>query len=114
MRAEPTASWIKPPSRTLVDLSGSYGTLSQPGTAEIKTDILHGDAERDQYFAPRVFGFARVAFDHNFSQDLDLQQSYGGGLGWTVIKSGAAELDLKVAIDYIRQDFRDLLLKSGA
>jgi len=105
VRAEPTASWLNPSSRTLIDLSGSYGTLSQPGTAEIKTDILHGDAERDQYFAPRVFGFARVAFDHNFSQDLDLQQSYGGGLGWTVVKSAAAELDLKVAIDYIRQTF---------
>ena len=81
VRAEPTASWLNPSSRTLVDLSGSYGTLSQPGTPEIKTDILHGDAERDQYFSARLFGFARVAFDHNFSQDLDLQQSYGGGLG---------------------------------
>jgi hypothetical protein len=105
VRAEPTASWLNPSSRTLVDLSGSYGTLSQPGTAEIKTDILHGDAERDQYFAPRLFGFARVAFDHNFSQDLDLQQSYGGGLGWTVIKTSTAEFDLKVAMDYIRQTF---------
>jgi hypothetical protein len=105
VRAEPTASWLNPSSRTLVDLSGSYGTLSQPGTAEIKTDILHGDAERDQYFTPRVFAFARVAFDHNFSQDLDLQQSYGGGLGWTVIKTGTAEFDLKAAVDYIRQTF---------
>jgi hypothetical protein len=106
VRAEPTASWLNPSSRTLIDLSGSYGTLNQPGTAEIKTDILHGDAERDQYFSPRLFAFARVALDHNFSQNLDLQQSYGGGLGWTVIKTGTAELDLKVAMDYIRQTFQ--------
>ncbi len=80
--------------------------MSQPGTAEIKTDILHADAERDQYFSPSLFGFGRVAFDHNFSQDLNLQQSYGGGLGWTVIKTGVSELDLKASIDYIRQTFQ--------
>ena len=106
VRAEPTASWLNPSSRTLFDVSASYGTLSQPGTAEIKTDILHADAERDQYFSPSLFGFGRVAFDHNFSQDLNLQQSYGGGLGWTVIKTGVSELDLKASIDYIRQTFQ--------
>jgi len=105
VRAEPAVNWLNPSSRTIVDLSGSYGTLNQPGTPQIKTDILHGDAERDQYFSPRVFAFAQAAFDHNFSQGLDLQQSYGGGLGLTVFKSGNAEFDLKGAIDYIRQSF---------
>ena len=111
VRAEPTASWLNPSSRTLFDLSGSYGTLTQPGTSEIKTDILHGNAERDQYFSPRMFGFGQAAFDHNFSQGLDLQQSYGGGLGWTVIKTTAAEFDLKGSVDYIRQSFPGLCLQ---
>ncbi len=105
VRTEPSVNWLNPGSRTLINFSTTYGTLSQPGTPEIKTDILHGDAERDQYFSPRFFGYGQVAYDHNFSQGLDLQQSYGGGIGWTVFKTGTSEFDVKGAVDYIRQSF---------
>ena len=30
---------------------------------------------------------------------------YGGGIGWTAYKTGAAELDLKAGVSYIRQSF---------
>jgi Protein of unknown function, DUF481 len=106
VRAEPTESWMNPGSRTLVNFSSSYGTLSQPGTPDVKTNVIHAGAERDQYFSPRLFGFGQAAFDHNFSQGLSLQQTYGGGIGWTVIKRDADELDLKGAIDYVRQSFQ--------
>jgi Protein of unknown function, DUF481 len=46
-----------------------------------------------------------VAFDHNFSQNLDLQQIYGGGLGWTALKTENQTLDLKGTIQYARQSF---------
>jgi hypothetical protein len=48
-----------------------------------------------------------VAYDHNFSQGLDLQQSYGGGAGWTVIKNANQTLDLKVSLSYVSQRFKD-------
>jgi len=32
-------------------------------------------------FSPRFYGLAQVAFDHNFSQSLNLQQIYGAGIG---------------------------------
>lgn len=107
VRTEPTESWMDPSTRTLLDFSASYGKVSQPGLPDIKTDIYHADAEEDKYFSPRLFGFGQAAFDHNYSQGLDLQQMYGGGVGWTAYKTAAAELDLKAAMSYIHQGFSD-------
>ena len=42
----------------------------------MKTSIYHADAERDEYFSPAVFAFGQAQYDHNFSQGLDLQQTY--------------------------------------
>jgi hypothetical protein len=107
VRTEPTESWLDPSTRTLLNFSAAYGKVSQPGVPDIKTDIFHAGAEEDKYFSPRMFGFGQAAFDHNFSQGLDLQQMYGGGLGWTAYKTGAAELDVKAAVSYIHQGFSD-------
>ncbi len=82
-----------------------YGTLSQPETPTVKTDIYHGGIERDEYFSPAIYGFVQAGFDHNFSQGLDLQQTYGAGIGWSVIKRPNASLDLKAGVTYMRQDF---------
>ncbi|HTQ58468.1 MAG TPA: DUF481 domain-containing protein [Bryobacteraceae bacterium] len=106
-RTAPGVSWLDPSTRTLFDFSAAYGKVSQPGLQDIKTAIYHGDAEEDKYFSARLFGFGNAAFDHNFSQGLDLQQTYGGGLGWTVYKTAAAELDLKAAASYIHQSFQE-------
>jgi len=49
VRVEPSVNWLNPSNRTLFDFSGSYGKVSQPGVPDIKTDIVHADAERDEY-----------------------------------------------------------------
>jgi len=105
VRSEPTESWLLPSTRTLVGFNAAYGKVSQPGSPDIKTDIFHAGAEEDKYFSPRLFGFGQAAFDHNYSQGLDLQQMYGGGLGWTAYKTAGEELDVKAAISYIHQSF---------
>ena len=105
VRTEPTESWLNPSNRTIIDFSTAYGKVTQTGLATIKTDIYHADAEEDKYFSPSLFGYAQTAFDHNYSQGLDLQQMYGGGIGWTVYKTGAVELDLKGAMSYVHQGF---------
>src|SRR5262249_41688487 len=92
--------------RTSIDISTSYGELSQPGTPTVKTSILHGEAERDQYFDHNIFGFARAAFDHNYSQGLNLQQTYGGGVGWAAIHTASQVFDLKAGATYVRQEFK--------
>src|SRR6266566_3733823 len=54
--------------RTKLDFAASYGTVKQPDTPLVKTEIYHANAERDEYFSASVFAFAQAAFDHNFSQ----------------------------------------------
>ena len=107
IRAIPTETWLDPRNRTTFDLSASSGYLLQPGSPKLKTEILHADAERDEYFRGKdVFGFVQTSFDHNYSQGLDLQQNYGGGIGWTVIKHANTTLDLKASVNYARQSFQ--------
>jgi Protein of unknown function, DUF481 len=122
IRQVPTASWLNPRNRTSLDFSGSFGKITQPAytvpasppttttptivaAVTSKSAIYHADAERDEYFSPRVFALAQTAFDHNYAQDLDLQQIYGGGLGWTVLKTAKQEGDLKGTVQYEKQQF---------
>jgi hypothetical protein len=121
VRAIPNASWLDPRNRTSVDFTGSFGKITEPGYTEpptppattptivpaatTKSAIYHADAERDEYFSRRFFALAQTAFDHNFSQDLDLQEIYGGGFGWTVLKTPKQEGDLKATVQYEKQLF---------
>jgi uncharacterized protein DUF481 len=105
VRTIPTVSWLDPRNRTIFDFTGAYGTVTQPGTAGTKTNIIHFDAEHDWYFSPRFYFLVDTSFDHNYSQGLDLQQIYGGGLGYTLIKTPKQELDLKFDIHYERQSY---------
>ncbi|HUX28059.1 MAG TPA: DUF481 domain-containing protein [Terracidiphilus sp.] len=113
-RVVPTVSWLQRRNRTTLDFTGSFGKITQPAyvsagvlvpAVATKSAIYHADAERDQYFSPRFFTLAQTAFDHNFGQDLDLQQIYGGGFGWTVLKTPKQEADLKGTIQYEKQQF---------
>ncbi len=105
VRAIPTENWLEPSNRTSLNLNAAYGEVTQPATPSIKTAIFHGDLERDEYFSPRFYGFGQGAFDHNFSQGLDLQQTYSGGIGWTLIDRANETLDLKTSLSYVRQEF---------
>ncbi|HUA98065.1 MAG TPA: DUF481 domain-containing protein [Terracidiphilus sp.] len=105
VRAEPSENWLAPRDRTAFDFSTSYGELSQPNTPTIKTSIYHADAERDEYLVDSIFAFGQASFDHNFSQGLDLQQNYGGGIGWTILQASNQTLDIKGSVSYIRQQF---------
>ncbi len=114
-RVVPTVSWLDPRNRTLVDYSQSYGKITDPSYTDAngnfvpstftKSSIFHADAERDQYISPRFYFLGQVSFDHNFSQSLDLQQIYGVGVGYTIIKTPKQELDAKATVQYERQAF---------
>lgn len=105
LRTIPDEDWLRRRNRTQVDFSFSYGTLTEPATPTIKTEIYHGDVQRDEYLSTSLFAFVQGAFDHNYAQGLNLQQTYGGGLGWSVIKRANESLDLKAGVTYIRQEF---------
>lgn len=116
VRVVPTVSWLVTRNRTSMDFIGSFGKITEPAYRDpttslivpaivTKSAIYHADAERDEYFAPRIFGLGQTAFDHNFSQNLDLQQIYGGGIGWTLLKDPKQEADLKATVQYEKQQF---------
>jgi hypothetical protein len=105
VRTIPGVSWMDPRNRTTADFTAAYGSLSQPGAATTKTNIVHADAEHDWFLSPRLYALVDTSFDHNYSQGLNLQQIYGGGLGFVLIKTPRQELDLKGDIHYERQNF---------
>jgi Protein of unknown function, DUF481 len=105
VRAIPTVDWLDPRNRTLVDFTGAYGEVTQPGTSTLKSNIIHGDIEHDWYVSPRFYFLVDAAFDHNFSQGLNIQQLYGAGAGYTFVKTPKQELDLKFDIHFERQQY---------
>lgn len=118
VRLVPSVTFLPPRNRTTFNLIETYGKATSkiippppiqnppsPTDTVTKTSIFHTDAERDEYFNPRFYALANVAFDHNFSQGLDLQQLYGAGIGWTPIQTAKQQLDLKADIHYEKQKF---------
>jgi hypothetical protein len=112
VRAIPNEDWLAARNRTLFNFVASYGKVHQPNIPDVKTDLIHFDGERDEYFSPRVYALETGAYDHNFSLGLTLQQTYGGGLGWTAVKSAKQTLDLKASGSYISQRFTDSTTKN--
>lgn len=119
VRVVPTVSWLDPRNRTSIDYAQSYGKITQPAytaadgtfvpSTSTKSSILHVGAERDLYLSSRAYVLGTVSFDHNYSQSLDLQQIYGGGFGYTVIKTPIQELDFKAVVQYERQAFANVI-----
>lgn len=105
VRVVPTVAWLNPRNRTSMDFTASYGKITEPGTTPLKSSIYHADAERDEFLTARFFALGQTAFDHNFSQDLDLQQIYGGGFGFTALKTPKQEADVKGTVQYEKQQF---------
>jgi hypothetical protein len=115
VRVAPTVAWMPPRNRTALNIVETYGKNTSPGaipqtvppTPSVTTlsSIFHTDAERDEYFSPRFYTLADLSFDHNYAQGLQLQQVYGGGIGWTPLKSPKQQLDLKAGLHYEKQAF---------
>lgn len=122
-REIPTVPWMLPRNKTTLNVTESYGKESIPvippttpasPPVTILNSIFHADAERDEYFKPQFYGLAETSFDHNYAQGLELQQVYGGGIGWTVFKTGTQELNLKADIQYEKQQFITTSVNGGA
>ena len=112
VRANPDENWLAARNRTLFNFVSSYGKVHEPTTPEVKTDLIHFDGERDEYLSSRLYALEQAAYDHNFSLGLTLQQTYGGGLGWTVVKSARQTLDVKASGSYMSQQFADATNKN--
>lgn len=115
VRAIPTVDWLSPRNKTSLGFTGSFGKIIQPSYTDstgtyvasvtTKSALYHAAAERDEYISTRLYLLGAAAFDHNYSQSLDLQQVYGGGLGWTALKTAHRQADLKATLQYEKQSF---------
>ncbi len=120
VRIVPTVTWLRPQNRTSAAFTGSFGKITEPAytipatpvsppvfvpEVTTKSALYHAEAERDEYFSPRFYGLVQIAYDHNYAQNLDLQQIYGGGFGWTFLKTPKQEADVKGTIQYERRSF---------
>lgn len=111
VRAIPTVNWVKPKNKTIFDATASYGLVREPAIAGVqdassaKTNILHGDLERDQYVTTRFYYLVDASADHNVGSGLQVQQDYGGGAGATIISEKTRTLDVKGDVHYEKQDF---------
>jgi hypothetical protein len=115
VRSIPTTAWLPPKSKSILNLSATYGLAKDSeinlGGNEFqapsvsKTDIKHGDAEYDRYFSQDFFGLVNASADHNFGNGLQLQQSYGAGPGWSVLRTPKNTFDIKASLLYEQQQF---------
>jgi hypothetical protein len=115
VRMMPTVLFLPSRDKTSFDLQETYGKLTSPvvpqttptsPAAVTETSIFHAGAERDEYLSAKFFALGQTAFDHNYSQGLNLQQIYGGGIGYSPLKNAKQELDLKATIQYEKQVFQ--------
>jgi hypothetical protein len=110
VRTQPSVDWLAPRNKTIFDATATYGLLTQPFIAGVqnassaKTNILHGDIERDQYLTQRFYYLFDASADHNIGSGLRVQQIYGAGVGYSVIKQPARTFDVKGDIHYQRQE----------
>lgn len=111
VRSEPGVDWLLPRNKTIFDATATYGLVTQPFIAGVqaassaKTNILHGDIERDQYVTSRLYYLFDASADHNVGSGLQVQQIYGGGAGYSVIREKNRTFDVKGDIHYQRQEF---------
>ena len=105
-RTIPSVSWLEPDDRTLLGFTSTYGSISQPNTPTISTSIYHGDAEQDEYFSRDFYALVQALYDHNSTTGLDLQQIYGAGVGYTVLRRPSQELSLTLTASYTDQQFQ--------
>jgi hypothetical protein len=98
-------SWVSPRYKTLFDLNVADSNLSQTGEPTITTDLIHAGIEHDMFLSSKAFVSVAGDFLHSSSQGMKLQQTYGAGFGYVVLRAEHQELDLKAAVDFIRQTF---------
>jgi hypothetical protein len=114
-RAIPTVPDLPARSRTIFNLTETYGKLITPVIPQTtppsanqvaKVNIFNTNFEHSRDITPRMYGLVGLGYGHNYSEGLNFWQAYGAGPGWTVIRDSAQQLDLSVDLHYERQNFQ--------
>jgi len=108
-RIVPGVPWRTRSNRTSIDFTTSYSwSRNRHAGSEnekVKTFLYSASAEHDRYLNEHAFAFAQMIYTHNLAQDLELQQSYLGGIGVVAAKGPRYEFDLKGSLGYIQRGY---------
>jgi len=82
-----------------------YGSDSSTPPSRTTANALNAGVRGDLNLTPRVYVFALADYQTNALQNLDLRQTYGGGLGYHVIKNANTIFDVFGGLTYERDAF---------
>jgi putative salt-induced outer membrane protein YdiY len=82
-----------------------YGRDSSTPPTRTTANALNAGIRGDLNLSPRVFLFAFADYQTNGLQHLDLRQTYGGGIGYHLIKTDRTTFDVFGGISYERDAF---------
>jgi putative salt-induced outer membrane protein YdiY len=82
-----------------------YGSDSSTPPSRTTANALNAGVRGDYNLTPRIFVFAIADYQTNELQHLDLRQTYGGGLGYHVIKTTSTLFDVFGGLTYERDTF---------
>ena len=92
-----------------------YATNDAPGaTPSTTANSVQGGIRYDHDFARRLFGYVSADFQTDALQTLDLRSVFGGGLGVHAIENERTTLDLLGGINYTREQYTFLPIRSFA
>ena len=94
-----------PKNKLTVYANYIYGSDSSTPPSRTTANALNAGVRGDLNLSPRVYLFAIADYQTNALQNLDLRQTYGGGLGYHVIKSADITFDVFAGLTYERDAF---------
>ena len=85
--------------------SSIYATAGAIAGGTVTANEILGGIRFDKNIDPKLFAFVSGDFTHDALQSLNLQQIYGGGLGWHAIDHPNTTLDVLGGLSYTRESY---------
>lgn len=105
-RAEPGLAGLLPRRRTTFGFNLAFATVTQAGVTT-KANTLTSVLRQDFFIggSARNYLFAQGQWDHIQPQELQLRQTYGGGIGRDIVRRGNFALSIQGGLTYVRTRF---------
>ena len=105
-RIEPRLEGLPPRGRTTFGFNLAFATVTQSGVTT-KANTLTSVLRQDFFIGgnARNYLFAQGQWDHIQPQELNLRQTYGGGLGRDLIRSSGLTFSVQGGATYVRTRF---------
>jgi putative salt-induced outer membrane protein YdiY len=101
------ATAVRQTANDSVTLYGNYifANTQIPVPAATTANLFQSGIRYDRNLSDRIFAFGFASFQTNELQNLTLRQTYGGGLGYHIVKTDNTTFDVLAGADYDRDEF---------